>query len=379
MNRALVAATFGAIALAAVAFSAAPLQLVAQPEGDALAVAGRGKPTPGPTKTPRPTKTPAVTNTPTWTPTATNTPTVTNTPTWTPTAANTPTPPPTLTPTPPTTDAVVVAAVGDIACPPTTISTPTATTCHQMATSDLLAGTTPDAVITLGDNQYDNGELNNFNLSYDPSWGRYKAITKPSPGNHEYNTAGAVGYYGYFGAAAGDPAKGYYSFNLGSWHIIALNSNCAKVPCSAGSAQEQWLRTDLAANPALCTLAFWHHPRFTSGTGHSSDLAVDPFWQALYQYGADVVLSGHVHNYERFAPQAPNGTADPVRGIREFVVGTGGKSLYASGTGIDNSEVRNSSTFGVLKLTLRPTGYDWAFTPEASKTFTDTGSHGCHS
>ena len=352
MNRVLAAVIFGVIALTVAAFSAAPLQMAAQSEGDALV--GQRKPPPKATKTPS----------------------ATRTPTWTPTATNTPTPPPTSTPTPPPTDAVVVAAVGDIACPPTSTTTPDA--CRQMATSDLLVGATPDAVITLGDNQYNNGESSNFNLSYDPSWGRYKAITKPSPGNHDYNTAGAAGYYGYFGAAAGDPSKGYYSFNLGGWHIIALNSNCAYVSCSAGSTQEQWLRADLAANPAPCTLAFWHHPRFTSGTGHSNDISVTPFWQALYDYGADVVLSGHVHNYERFAPQAPNGAADSVRGIREFVVGTGGKSLYASGAGITNSEVRNGSTFGVLKLTLRPTGYDWAFTPEAGKTFTDTGSHACH-
>jgi hypothetical protein len=272
----------------------------------------------------------------------------------------------------------VVVAVGDIACPSNSATT---TTCRQLQTSNLIAGLNPAAILTLGDNQYDNGELTNFNNYYGPSWGRYKSITYPAPGNHEYNTispAPAAGYYSYFGAAAGDPAKGYYSFNLGTWHIIALNtnSNCTTVACGAGSAQEQWLRADLATNTAQCTLAYWHHPRFTSGTGHGSNTNVTPFWDALYQHGADLVLGGHVHNYERFTPQTPSGIADPASGIRQIVVGTGGKSLYGSGTAITNSE-KQLATFGVLKLTLKAGSYDWAFVAENGSVL-DSGSGNCH-
>jgi len=196
-------------------------------------------------------------------------------------------------------------------------------------------------------------------------------------GNHEYQTAGAPGYYGYFGAAAGDPAKGYYSYNMGAWHVVVLNSNCTIVSCAAGSTQEQWLRADLAANPTTCTLAYWHHPRFSSG-GHGNDTTVAPFWQALYDTNADLVLNGHEHEYERFAPQNPSAVADTARGIRELIVGTGGKNETAFGTVQANSEVRMTGTFGVLKLTLRATGYDWQFLPEAGKTFTDSGSGVCH-
>lgn len=272
--------------------------------------------------------------------------------------------------------APVIAAAGDIACGSAT--SPTAP-CRHSQTSDILVGGRFDAVLTLGDNQYETGSLADFQSSYDPTWGRVKGITHPAPGNHDYLTSGAAGYFSYFGEAAGDPTKGYYSFDLGSWHIIALNSNCESVGgCDEGSSQERWLRADLAAHQNACTLAYWHHPRFTSGSVHQSDPRTGAFWQALYESHADVVLTGHQHNYERFAPQTPAGNADPSNGIRQFVVGTGGRSLYPFGaTPAPNSLVRNSETFGVLELTLRPTSYEWRFLPEAGKTFTDTGAGTC--
>jgi hypothetical protein len=218
-----------------------------------------------------------------------------------------------------------------------------------------------------------------FANCYNPSWGRHKARTRPAPGNHEYYTAGASGYYNYFGAAAGDPSKGYYSYDLGAWHIVSLNSMCENVGgCGANSTMVSWLRQDLAAHPSSCTLAYWHHPVFSSGSDHGNDPKMIPSCDALYAAGADVVLSGHDHDYERFAPQTASGVADSARGIREFVVGTGGRSHYSFGTIRANSQVRNSDTFGVLKLTLHPTSYDWQFVPEAGKTFSDSGSASCH-
>jgi hypothetical protein len=269
----------------------------------------------------------------------------------------------------PSTDVVFVGA-GDIA---------SCSSSGDEATANVLDGIT-GTVFTLGDNVYDNGTATEYTNCYGPSWGRHKSRTRPSPGNHEYNTTNATGYYGYFGAAAGDPSKGYYSFDLGDWHVIVLNSNlsCAVISCAPGSPQEQWLRADLAANTKACTLAYWHHPRFNSGASHGNDIDVAPFWDALYQYNADVILNGHEHVYERFAPQTPSATADPVRGIRQFTVGTGGRSHYTFGTIQPNSEVRDGNTYGVLKLTLRATGYDWQFVPVAGATFTDSGSGTCH-
>jgi acid phosphatase type 7 len=242
----------------------------------------------------------------------------------------------------------------------------------------------PGTVYTLGDNVYASGTTDEFANCYNPSWGRHKARTKPAVGNHEYGTAGASGYFGYFGSAAGDPSKGYYSYDLGAWHIVALNSMCEKVgACEANangtdSTMVNWLKADLAAHPSSCTLAYWHHPVFSSGSEHGNDPKMVPSWDALYAAGADVVLSGHDHDYERFAPQTSSGAPDPARGIREFVVGTGGRSHRAFGTIRANSEVRNSDTYGVLKLTLHPSSYDWQFVPEAGKTFSDSGSASCH-
>jgi acid phosphatase type 7 len=230
-------------------------------------------------------------------------------------------------------------------------------------------------VFTAGDNAYPNGAAAEFNTYYAPTWGRHKARTRPSPGNHDYNSSGAGPYYSYFGANAGPAGRGYYSYNLGpSWHIISLNSNVA---AGAGSAQEQWLRTDLeAAITAPCTLAYWHHPRFSSGANHGNDARTDALFRALYEYGTDVVVTGHDHIYERFAPQDPNAQADPT-GIREFVVGTGGAGLYGIGTIRANSEVRGGApngAHGVLKLTLKEGNYDWEFISIAGQTFRDTGN-----
>jgi hypothetical protein len=239
----------------------------------------------------------------------------------------------------------------------------------------------PGTVYTLGDNAYGSGTATEFANCYDPTWGRHKARTRPAAGNHEYRTSGASGYFGYFGSAAGPtPQNGYYSYDLGQWHVVVLNTNdqCSYVSCAAGSAQAKWLQADLAAHPAQCTLAYFHHPLFTSGNYSPGFSAVKPLWDVLYSGGAEVVLNGHDHIYERFAPKTPSGAKNQESGIREFVVGTGGAEHYGINTVQPYSEVRNTGTFGVLKLTLHPTSYDWQFVPEAGKTFTDSGSTSCH-
>jgi acid phosphatase type 7 len=245
------------------------------------------------------------------------------------------------------------------------------------ATAKLLEAI-PGTVMAVGDLAYPDGTKENFDC-YERTWGRVKSRTRPSPGNHEFHTHGATYYFSYFGEAAGDPKAGYYSYELGTWHIIALNSECIEVGgCNAGSREEKWLRADLAAHPVACTLAYLHKPLFSSGGAHGDDPGIMPIWQALYDANADVVVGGHDHDYERFAPQTPLAQPDPERGIREFVVGTGGKNHRPFTTPHANSEVRNADTFGVLKLTLRLGAYDWEFIPEAGKTFTDSGTGGCH-
>jgi Ca2+-binding RTX toxin-like protein len=252
----------------------------------------------------------------------------------------------------------IVSASGDIACEPG--SEADQGSCQQIATSDLLVAGNAWAVLTLGDNQYPDGVGEDFQQSYAASWGRVKAITHPAPGNHDYHVSDALGYYSYFGPSAGVPGRGYYSFDVGTWHLIALNSNCDEVGgCGDGSPQEQWLRKDLAASPSTCVLAYWHHPRFSSGEHGSSD-DTDAFWRALYGAGADVVLNGHDHDYERFAPQDPDQRADP-NGIRQFVVGTGGRGLRPFGSAQPNSQARSSGDLGVLELTLHEDSYDWRF------------------
>ena len=237
----------------------------------------------------------------------------------------------------------------------------------------------PGTVFTVGDNAYPSGTASEFKNCYGPSWGRHKSRTRPALGNHEYETAGASGYFGYFGAAAGDPDRGYYSYDRGEWHVVALNSNCKEVGgCGADSPQGRWLRNDLANHPAKCTLAYFHHPLFSSGGDHGNQPQVRPLWKALYAANADVIVGAHDHSYERFAPQGPDGARNKERGIRQFVVGTGGGTQRGFGKIRPNSQARNASTPGVLKLTLEPGSYAWKFVPVAGKTFTDSGTKGCH-
>ena len=239
---------------------------------------------------------------------------------------------------------------------------------------DGLAGT----VFTLGDNAYESGSAADFRRCYDPSWGRQRGRTRPVAGNHDYLTKGAAGYFGYYGATAGDPATGWYAYDIGAWRAYVLNSNCALVGgCEAGSAQERWLRGDLAANPRACVLAMWHHPRFSSGM-HGNDAITADLWTDLYEAGAELVLNGHDHDYERFGPQTPGGRADPDRGIVEVVVGTGGRSHYAFETVRANSLVRDDATYGVLRLVLSAGGWSFEFVPVPGGTFTDSGSGACH-
>jgi acid phosphatase type 7 len=236
----------------------------------------------------------------------------------------------------------------------------------------------PGTVMAIGDLAYPDGSKENFTC-YDKTWGRFKTRTRPAVGNHEFHSAGATFYFQYFGAAAGDPNSGYYSYELGEWHIVVLNSECKEVGgCQAGSRQEKWLRADLAAHPTACALAYFHKPLFSSGATHGNDPELKPLWEALYDGNVDVVVGGHDHDYERFAPQTPDARPDAKRGIREFVVGTGGKNQRLFKDPQPNSEVRNNNAFGVLKLTLRSRGYDWQFIPEKGKSFTDSGSDACH-
>jgi calcineurin-like phosphoesterase family protein len=278
----------------------------------------------------------------------------------------------------------LVAAAGDIACDPQETAfnggNGTADKCHMKQTSDLILNAKPDTVLAVGDTQYNSATLAEFRASYEPTWGRFKNITRPVVGNHEYGTSAAADYFSYFGAAAGEPQKGYYSFNIGAWHVIALNSNCSEpgINCAVGFAQEGWLRADLDAHRNRCVLAFWHHPMFSSGQ-HGNFPTMREFYNALYEKGADLVLVGHDHDYERFAPQAPTGVLDPIRGIREFVVGTGGRDLLSlRKQRKPNSEVGQDNTYGVLMLRLHPTSYDWQFVPEAGRSFHDSGSQACH-
>jgi acid phosphatase type 7 len=244
------------------------------------------------------------------------------------------------------------------------------------ATARLVASI-PGTVFTAGDNAYKEGTLRQFRRCYDPTWGRFKARTKPTVGNHEYRTPGARGYFDYFGAAAGERGKGYYSYDRGAWHIVALNSMCAYVRggCEPDSPMMTWLRRDLAANPARCTLAYFHKPLFSSGYSRGNPV-VKPLWNVLYNHHADVIVSGHDHVYERFARQTPRGTKSE-RGIRQFVVGTGGAELGGFNYTERHSQVRNAKTYGVLKLRLAANSYGWRFVHVAGKTFTDSGSTRC--
>src|SRR5215203_4200848 len=244
-------------------------------------------------------------------------------------------------------------------------------------TADLLAGIR-GTVATFGDNAYPRGTDANFAECYAPSWGKFKARTMPSPGNHEYETAGASGYFDYFGRAAGIPGEGYYSFDLGSWHVISLNSNCSYVGgCGPGSPQEQWLKADLVAHSNACTLAYWHHPRFSSGL-HGDTSSVAAFWDNLYQAGAEVVLNGHDHVYEHFVPLNPSGQTDPAQGISQFTVGTGGAELTEFEGDNPLSDVQIAGVNGVLVMELHRDGYNWQFVRTPNGETADKGSASCH-
>ncbi len=265
-----------------------------------------------------------------------------------------------------------IAAAGDIAdCDG---DEPVATSTY--AKTAALVAPQDAVVLTLGDTTYPNGAPVEFSTCFNPTWGMFKDRIRPTVGNHEYLTPGAEGYFNYFGAAAGPTdRRGYYSFDYGGWHFISLNSN---IDASPGSAQYQWLAADLTSSrTVLCTIAYWHYPVFSSGW-HGNMPQMAKVFEALQAAGVELVLSGHDHSYERFAPQNVNGVADPVRGIREFVVGTGGSENYSMGTARPNSETRDNTSHGILRLTLGQSSYSWQYVPVAGSTFTDAGSDTCH-
>jgi hypothetical protein len=310
--------------------------------------------------------------------TTTGAPTTTTT-TTAPTTTTTTTEPTTTTTTtttaPPPPDPDVLAA-GDIAsCAVDT----------DEATAQLLDANPNDPVLALGDNAYESGTADEFNTCYDPTWGRAKSRTHPVLGNHDTITPAAAGYYGYYGTAAGTQGQGYYSFDVGAWHIVALNSEkcfSTQAGCPVDSTQLQWLDADLKAHTNTCTLVYWHEPRWASGDSSDDggdNVQVAPLWDTALADGADVALVGHFHAYERFAPMLSDGTVDAANGMREFVVGTGGRSLFPQFmTPHPGSEARNDDTFGVLKLSLHATTYDWRFLPIAGGSYTDSGSGACH-
>lgn len=269
------------------------------------------------------------------------------------------TPTPTSTPPPTGGTSFVIAAAGDIANGGS----------GAKATSDIIvADTSILNVLMLGDGAYPDGTTSDFNNKYDPTWGRFKAKTKPTPGNHEYHSSGAAPYYAYFGNV-----PQYYSFNIGNWHFVSLNSEISR---DTSSTQYKWLQQDLAANVGMkCTLAFWHNPRYTAGS-HSDNSGTTPFWNALMAANAELVLAGHSHIYERFAPMNSSGVVDTVKGLRSFVVGTGGVSTYNDGSTIGKREYYSLS-LGVMKFTMSDTGYSWKFVNTSGATL-DSGTGTCH-
>ncbi len=273
---------------------------------------------------------------------------------------------------PPAADPVLVGAGGIASCD----------TAGDEATAALINALPDATVFTAGDNAYEKGTAAQFAQCYGKTWGKFKARTHPTPGNHDYATSGASPYYDYFGAAAGKKGDGWYSYDLGAWHIVVLNSNCKhSTKCATGSAQEQWLKADLAASTARCTAAVIHHPRFSSDDveGQGDGPHVGPLWKDLYDAGADLVVSGHSRVYERFAPQTPAGVADPAFGLPLINAGTGGRGHAGFiKTPKANSVMRNDTSWGVLKLTLHSDSFDFAFLPVAGSTFTDAGTGVCH-
>ena len=272
-----------------------------------------------------------------------------------------------------------VAAAGDIACDPGDGGfhggAGNSATCAEGATADLIGRLAPDAVLALGDLQYDDGAPAKYAASYAPTWGRFASITYPTPGNHDYGTGDLAGYRGEFGSRAGPPDATWYSAALGPWRLIVLDANCGAVSCSAGSPQAVWLEAELAAHPDVCTIAIWHQPRFSSGW-HGDDTAMQTLWAVLADHHVDVVLQGHDHDYERFDPLDREGRPT-ANGIRSFVVGTGGAGLRPFGAPRPGSVVRDWATHGVLVLTLAPGRYEWRFEPVPGETFTDAGSGVC--
>ncbi|MDN5856937.1 MAG: metallophosphoesterase, partial [Actinomycetia bacterium] len=296
---------------------------------------------------------------------------------------------PTTTTTPPSGDPVV-AVGGDVACgttePDYNGGLGTETKCHMKQTSDLVLAMAPQAAFAMGDLQYNSGSAADFAVSYHNSWGRFKAITHPVVGNHEYGTSGAGGYFGYFGDAATprqpgcvQHCEGYYSFDVGTWHIAVINSECTRinggVGCAVGSPQQQWLDADLAAHAGGCTAVLTHKPRWSSNSFNNPD--IQPLVDIMAARGVDLLLAGHAHSYERFAPQNAAGQADP-NGLTQIIVGTGGRDSQGFGTVAANSLVRKNRIFGVLQLTLHAGSYDWAFVQDPSTPFTDSGSGSCH-
>jgi Calcineurin-like phosphoesterase len=309
------------------------------------------------------------------------------------TTTTTAAPPPTTTTTSttPAPSTTVVALAGDVACGTTEQyyngGAGTVDKCRMKYTSDLILNMGPQRVFAMGDLQYNSGNLADFQVSYHNSWGRFKDITYPVVGNHEYGTSGAGGYFNYFGDAATPRQPGcrssceaYYSFNVGAWHIAVINGECTRinggVGCAVDSPQYKWLDADLKANPTACTAVLTHKPRWSSSSFYNPDIA--PLVDVMYANGVDLLLAGHAHSYERFAPQNPAGNADDASGIRQITVGTGGRDSQGFGTVIPNSVVRKNKIFGVLKLTLRATGYDWAYVPDPTTPFSDSGTGTCH-
>jgi acid phosphatase type 7 len=295
----------------------------------------------------------------------------------------------------------VIGAVGDMACDPSNPAFDdgggTTSNCGEQRTSDaMLADGSLDMVLGLGDYQYDCGDALDYQQSYDPTWGRLDGLMKPVAGNHEYQTgldafgdpcpssnATAANYFAHFGQSADPGDHGHYSFNLGSWHIVALNAECSDSGvggCGTSSSQTKWLKADLAANQQPCILAYWHQPLFT-GIGTGKALKYQPWWNALYAAHADVVLNGHVHNYQRFPPLRPTGASDPVNGITEYIVGTGGESQVSVKSGVVPHPVAQAKTFGYLRMTLLPTGWTAEFVDTnhgGTGTVVDTSSGTCH-
>jgi hypothetical protein len=270
----------------------------------------------------------------------------------------------------------VIYAAGDIACPPGAATT--ATHCAQKRTSDLISWS--NRILPLGDNQYDTGALSAYTGVYRPTWGRFDPLASPVPGNHDYGTSGAGGYFSYFGARAGTRGQGWYSYDLGAWHLLALNSECSHLggsPCASGGAEETFVRADLASHPNACTLAYFHEPVFSSGSAPVENAAaMMPIWRDLYAAHVDLVLNGHKHNYQRASLLGATGAVDS-RGIRLIIVGTGGEDHSGSAALRSGFEVFDNKTFGVLRVVLHAGSYDWRFVPEPGKTFTDSGTDRC--